>query len=56
VLKDSCFYSSLPAEAVTIAILKYVSFQLMLSNEQKTWIFETVFLFSTETLGNSVWC
>jgi len=26
ILEDSCFYSSLPAEAVTIAILKYASF------------------------------
>jgi len=25
-LEDSCFYSSVPAEAVTIAILKYASF------------------------------
>jgi len=26
ILEDSCFYSNLPAEAVTIAILKYASF------------------------------
>jgi len=25
-LEDSCFYSSVPAEAVTVAILKYASF------------------------------
>jgi len=34
-LEDGYFYRSLPAEAVNIAILKYIIPQLMLSYEQK---------------------
>jgi len=41
-LEDSCFYSSLPAEAVMhIAILNCEPFQFMLRYEQKSKVFET---------------
>ena len=34
-IEDSCYYSSVPAEAVTIAILNCASFQFMLRYEHK---------------------
>jgi len=35
-LEDSCFYSSVPAEAVTNVILNSASFQFTLRYEQKS--------------------
>jgi len=45
-LEDSCFYSSVPAEAVTIAILKYTSFQSLscLMNRKVKSFKQTAFL------------
>jgi len=45
VLEDSCFYSSVPAEAVTTAILKYASFHhfCCVMNGKFKYIFEQCF-------------
>jgi len=53
VLEDSCFYSSVPGEAVTVAILKYTSFHSLfyLMNRKVISFKQTVFLSEQRALS-----